>query len=138
MIFFIILLMIIALVIIFRKNIVSVLKYIFSKKRNLIFLIVITTVIIITSIIFIYKKENQNDVDEALRKTVENYIYQTYSIECKVKKSSYNYNDYGNTGGMFFYYFTLKDKKGKTYLASYSGYGDLNESKLNKLNFKEE
>ena len=42
--------------------------------------------------------------------------------------------NHGLTGGMSFYYFTLKGKNGKMYTASYSGYGGID---YNRLEFKE-
>ena len=68
-------------------------KIIFSRKRNKIILICIAITIIIISIIMAYIKNNHNDVDIETRSNVEKYIYQKYGIECKVKNSSYHYNE---------------------------------------------
>ena len=78
---------------------------------------------------------NKNEVDLEKRKMVENYINETYSKECKITKSEFNHNEEGFTGGMFIYYFEMKDKNNEKFIVEYTRYDDLSKNTLKYIKF---
>ncbi len=78
---------------------------------------------------------NKNEVDLEKRKMVENYINETYNKELKITKSEFVYNAEGFTGGLFMYYFEMKDKNNEKFSVRYMEYSDLNESTLQYIEF---
>lgn len=105
------------------------------SKLLKILLLVLLVISVFWGCAYFLSKSNGNNAKYAF---VISYLNDTYGGDYKIKKCSMQHYDYGITGGLYMYRFSLVDKDGKRYVATYDAYWPLSEESVDKLKLSKE